>query len=118
MGDERERLHGRTRPLGIGDVVEVERVLCLYLAANVAIAAMNAGTLGLAESIGPRLRMLRINGVGQVIGPSFVEGDARSSLRKRAASPILLAASRISSNRRVSWPSGIGREPSISATRP
>ena len=52
MRSQRQRLHLDARALRLCDIVEIKRILGLNGASDVAIAAMDAGSLPLPEAIG------------------------------------------------------------------
>ena len=82
------RCSGRTSaplPLGERQVVAVERVLGVDLAADVAVADVHAGALLDAVRIDEALAVARVEGGGQRVVPLGVEGDRQLQLLEARA---------------------------------
>ncbi len=68
--------------LGSRNVIEVERVLGAHIAADVAVAEMDAGALLLAVGVDERLRMLRIERVVELVVPILGKADRQGGFRE------------------------------------
>ena len=74
--------------LGDGEVVAIQRVARLHVAADVAVAQMHAGALLDAVLVGEGAAEARIDGratVGSVVGPVWIEGDGDVHLLEAVA---------------------------------